>query len=233
MDVKKVIEQYQDYLAPKLDTYEQVLYLYIFRQSRLQDLTEVTIGFKSARNKMAFGVGEKGKPMSQGTCYKKLHSLESKGCIQILGSERDGTRLQLRLPSEIEGIIPVAHPVLSMSLEELDFFNIPENRMLILQREDSKCFYCHRALNSSNYVIEHVISRPDGDSTYRNVVAACRDCNNRKGDTSAEDFIRSLYRKGYLKAQEMEGRLSQLQLLKGGELKPKLVDTKGPRLAEV
>jgi hypothetical protein len=36
MDAKAVIEQFQDYLAPKLDTYEQALYLYIFRHNRLQ-----------------------------------------------------------------------------------------------------------------------------------------------------------------------------------------------------
>lgn len=35
MDCQHFIEQFQDYLAPKLDTYEQALYLYIFRHSRL------------------------------------------------------------------------------------------------------------------------------------------------------------------------------------------------------
>lgn len=222
MDVKTVIEQFQDYLAPKLDTYEQAVYLYIFRHSRLQGKPEVTIGFKSARRRMAFGVGEKGKPMAEGTCYEKFRSLESKGCLRVLGSERDGTKMHLILPSEIEGLIPVARPVPVLRLEEMDFFTLPENRALILQREDSKCFYCLRALDSSNYVIEHVISRPEGDDTYRNLVAACRDCNNRKGDASAEDFIRGLYRKGYLSAQEMENRLTRLQLLKDGELKPNL-----------
>jgi hypothetical protein len=44
---------------------------------------------------------------------------------------------------------------------------------------------------------------------------------------SAEDFIRGLYRKGYLGAQDMVERLSRLQLLKEGELKPNLDVKKG------
>jgi hypothetical protein len=67
MDCKHFIEQFQDYLAPKLDTYEQALYLYIFRHSRLLGTDEVVIGFKSARARMACGIGEKGRPMSENT----------------------------------------------------------------------------------------------------------------------------------------------------------------------
>lgn len=49
--------QYQDYLAPRLDVYEQALYLYIARHTIAVGQAEATIGFKSARKKMAFGVG--------------------------------------------------------------------------------------------------------------------------------------------------------------------------------
>ena len=53
MDTHEFIEQFQDYLAPKLDTYEQALYLYIFRHGRLLGAEEVVIGFKAARRRMA------------------------------------------------------------------------------------------------------------------------------------------------------------------------------------
>lgn len=178
MDVKTVFEEFQDYLAPKLDTYEQAIYLYILRHSRFQGKAETTIGFRSALRKMAFGVGEKGKPMAQRTCYEKLKSLESKGCLKIVGTERDGTKIRLNLPSEIQGLIPPKQIAAALDLEEMDFFTVQANRLLILQREGHKCFYCLRALNSSNHVIEHVMSRPEGSNTYRNVVAACRNCNN-------------------------------------------------------
>lgn len=220
MDVKLVVEEFQDYLAPKLDTYEQVIYLYILRHSRLQGKAETTIGFKSARRKMALGIGTKGMPISEGTCYEKLKSLESKGCLKIVGTERAGTKIQLNLPSEIQGLIPQKQVAADVSLEEMDFFNIPANRLLILQREGNKCFYCLRALTSSNYVIEHVMSRPDGSNTYRNVVAACCNCNNRKGNTPVEEFLRDLYRDGYLGTEDFDRRLAALQLLRNGDLKP-------------
>jgi hypothetical protein len=78
MDLKAFIIEFQDYLAPKLDTYEQAIHLYIFRHTRLLGLTEATFGFKSARSRMACGVGEKGKPMSDHTAYLKLTSLDQK-----------------------------------------------------------------------------------------------------------------------------------------------------------
>lgn len=220
MDAKLTIEQFQDYLAPKLDTYEQAIYLYLLRHSRLLGIEEVVVGFKSARRRMAFGIGEKGKPMAEKTCYEKLRSLQSKGCVEVLSSENDGTRLRLRLPSEISGVIETPAALIEVPLEEVDFFSVPENRLAILRREANRCFYCLRALDQSNYVMEHVSSRPDGDNGYRNVVAACRGCNNRKGAAAADDFLRVLYREGVISAEELAARLAALGRLRAGDLKP-------------
>jgi hypothetical protein len=223
MDCQNFIEQFQDYLAPRLDTYEQAIYLYIFRHSRFLDADEVVIGFKSARTRMACGVGEGGKPMSEGSAYKKLQSLQSKGCIKIISSERAGSRIRLNLPDEMQGIIPptpLQNP--PQTIEEMDFFTVPENRSLILEREDHHCFYCLCALTAENYVIEHVISRPEGNNSYRNVVAACRKCNNRKDNSSAEDYLRILYRESFLSTADLQNRIEKLVMLKNGEIKPSL-----------
>jgi len=221
MELKQFIEQFQDYLAPKLDTYEQALYLYIFRHGRLLDTDEVVIAFKSARKRLACGIGQNGRPMSESTSYEKLMSLQSKGCIEIVSSERSGRRIRLKLPNEIPGIIPPpAAKAPPLSIEEMDFFEIPENRALILEREEHHCFYCLRALTTESYVIEHVVSRPTGNNGYRNVVAACRECNNRKKDSAAEDYVRALYREAFLSAAELQDRLAKLSRLKNGELKP-------------
>jgi len=108
----------------------------------------------------------------------------------------------------------------ALSIEEMDFFTAPENRALILKRDENRCFYCIRALTAENYVIEHVISRPTGNNGYRNLVAACRECNNRKNDSSVEDYLRNLYRESYLSADELQNRLLKLSQLRNGELKP-------------
>jgi hypothetical protein len=114
----------------------------------------------------------------------------------------------------------VAQPV---DLEQLDFFDVPENRQLILEREGHRCFYCLRKLDNQNHVIEHVQSRPEGNNSYRNVVAACRQCNNRKNASSAEDWLRTLYRDGFFGTHEFEDRLSHLQQLRAGLLKPPIL----------
>jgi hypothetical protein len=224
MDAKVIIEEFLDFLAPKLDVYEQAIYLYALRHSRLQGKEEVTIGFKSARFRMALGIGAQGTQIADKTCYEKLRSLEKKGCLSLLGTERNGTRMKLLLPSEIEGLIPAPKLETNVDLDEIDFFVNPEHRELILRREGGKCFYCARVLNSSNYVIEHVASRPKGDSSYRNVVAACLNCNNRKGDAEVEEFIRGLYRDGYLSTEDFDRLVANLQLLQSGNLRPNITN---------
>lgn len=220
LDLGLFLREFQDFLAPKLDTYEQAIYLYIFRHSLLEARPETIIGFKSGRRRMAFGVGENGKPMSENSCYKRLKSLQEKKCIEVLGIVREGTKVRLRLPSEIPGLIPPETEPPTIKLEEIDFFVGAENRAAILRRENSKCFYCLRRVDDTNYVIEHVESRPEGDNSYRNVVAACRSCNNKKGPTPAEDYLRSLYRAGFLDSDDFEGRQIALAQLKAGDLRP-------------
>ena len=220
MDVQEFLIQFQDHLAPKLDAYEQAIYLYTCRHSRLLGLNEITLGFYSARTRMACGVGEKGKPMSQNTAYVKLASLQEKGCIEILRTTHAGKSLKLFLPSEIPGVIPEDKPQLSQDIEEMDFFVVPENRLLLLHREKHRCFYSLQALDESNFVVEHVVSRPNGNNSYRNLVAASREANNKKGTSSADDFLRRLFREGYLNEAEFQDRLHHLGLLKAGELRP-------------
>ena len=222
MDNQNFFIEFVDFMAPKMDTYEQSIYLYIFRYSRLIDQEEVVIGFKSERKRMACGIGEQGKPMSEGTVYKKLQSLETKGFIKILASEWSGRRIKLFLPHEISGIIPEKIEEKKLNLEEMDFFEIEENRKMILERECWRCFYCMCKLNSNNFVMEHVISRPNGDNSYRNIVAACRSCNNKKDDLLAEDFLRTLYRNSLLSEDELKDRLDYLTKLKRGELRPEI-----------
>lgn len=207
-------------MAPRLDTYEQAVYLYIFRHSRLIGLDEVVIGFKSARTRMACGIGSDGTPMSEASIYKKLASLEAKECIRIIQTEHRGQRLKLFLPREISGIVPPPETATSIDIEDMDFFGVAENRQKILEREDFRCFYTLKEIDSNSFVAEHVISRPGGGNGYRNIVAASREANNIKGNMIAEDFMRKLFREGFLSEDELRGRLVALSDLKSGRLKP-------------
>jgi len=172
--------------------YEQAIYLYIARHTIVEGKVEATIGLKSARRKLAFGIGKAGTPPSERIIYDKLRSLESKECVKVLSSERSGIRIVV--PAEIPGLISVLSPAKHVPPEELDFFSVPENRTRILEREGWQCFYCLAKLDQNNHVIEHVVSRPEGDNSYKNVVAACRRCNNRKDSALAEVFGPSIAR---------------------------------------
>jgi hypothetical protein len=204
-----------------LDVYEQAIYLYIARHTLLAGVSEAVIGFKSARKKMAFGVGQAGTPPSEGVIYKKLNGLAGKRFIGILASERSGTRVRLLTPFEIQGVIhsPAENPV--QTLEEADFFEEPAYRRLILERDLYKCFYCLKVLDDKNYVIEHVISRPEGSNSHNNLVASCRKCNNIKSSMRADDYLRLIYRNGLLNQDEFQDRQRQLEFLRRGELKPR------------
>jgi hypothetical protein len=106
VDTTEFLIQFQDHVAPRLDTYEQVIYLYVVRHSRLVGRADVVIGFKSARRAMALGIGKAGTPMSEHVCYERLRSLEKKGYVQLLGTEQGGTRLRALLPSRGSGSSP-------------------------------------------------------------------------------------------------------------------------------
>ena len=99
--------QYQDHLASRLDVYEQAIYLYIAHHTIVEGKAEEIIGFKSARKKLAFRIGKAGTAPSERIIYEKLRTLESKGCLKILSSERSGTRVRILVPTEIPGLLPM------------------------------------------------------------------------------------------------------------------------------
>jgi hypothetical protein len=55
------------------------------------------------------------------------------------------------------------------------------------------------------------------------------ECNTRKGDRPAPDFLRTLYRQGRLTPAELDGRLRALKDLAAGKLRPSAFDA--PRTA--
>ncbi len=69
----------------------------------------------------------------------------------------------------------------------------------------------------------HVVPRVRfGRNSYRNLVSCCLECNARKGDRPAPDFLRTLYRLERLTAVELDGRLRALKDLAAGKLRPVL-----------
>ena len=219
MDPTEYMKAFNDYLAPRLDTYEQAIYLYLVRHSRLEGSEDIVIVISGAAKSRAFGTGNSGVAMAPSQVFKKLRSLETKGCVRVLDVEHQGTRIQPLLPHEIPGLVPLQNPS-PETPEDSDFYGDPKNRLRILVREEHCCFYCLRQLTEQNFVIDHIVSRPVGHDGYSNVVAACRSCNNRKRSREALDHLRLLYRENRLTNDEFDNRLGLLERIQSGDHPP-------------
>jgi hypothetical protein len=220
MDAQEFLTTYVDYAAQKLDTYEQAIYLYLIRHGPLLGQREVVFPIESSTKRLALGIAKKGAMISRDVVRKKLQSLEAKGFVRVLRTEYRGTRIECRLPEEVPGVIQTPAKNTPPSLEAMDFFTEPGNREAIFRREKHRCFYCSRTLTNNDRVLDHVVPRPQGGNSYKNLVASCVTCNNKKGHLAVEDFLRDLFRDRLLNEDELRHRLAALQQLAAGELKP-------------
>ena len=64
-------------------------------------------------------------------------------------------------------------------------------RTAVLQRDGNKCVYCGKSGRNQTLELDHVVPRSgDGRNRHDNLVAACRQCNSRKGNQPLEQFLR-------------------------------------------
>lgn len=127
-------------------------------------------------------------------------------------------------PDPLQPGKPAPSPkALAASLEEMDFFKTPELRLAIHARERSHCFYCLRHTSERLRCLDHVVPQAQsGRNSYRNLVSCCLECNSWKGERSATDFLRWLFRKRGLTAAELNDRFRALDNLAAGKLRPPL-----------
>ena len=70
--------------------------------------------------------------------------------------------------------------------------NISKFRRLLWE-EDSRCWYCLSDVAYTQATIDHVVPLANkGPSVVDNLVLACRDCNQRKGNKHLNHFLREL-----------------------------------------
>jgi 5-methylcytosine-specific restriction endonuclease McrA len=70
------------------------------------------------------------------------------------------------------------------------------SRKNILMRDHHTCQYCGKSSMNGDLTLDHVLPRSRGGTTsWENLVAACRRCNNRKGDRTPEEARMHLRRR--------------------------------------
>ncbi len=68
------------------------------------------------------------------------------------------------------------------------------SRKNILRRDGHRCQYCSRG--DTTLTVDHIVPKSTGgEDTWENLVTACVECNNRKGNRTAEKAQMKLLRK--------------------------------------
>lgn len=229
LNAKLLWMQFEDVLAPRLGltVKERAVYSYLLRHT----LVVGKIRLQFAVMAMARTLG-----LSIGAARHAVRRLDELGALRVLKRSKTGHLAEMRLPEKIRGIrqgkngaflatgtMAAAGEPPAATLETTDFLKTWALRKAIHDRERGACFYCLRRTPAHVHGLDHVVPRVRfGRNSYRNLVSCCLECNSRKNDRPARDFLRTLYRLGRLTAAELDGRLRALKDLAAGKLRPSL-----------
>ena len=218
-------KQFADVLYPRLrlSLTDRAVYFHLIRHTRLEGKLQLHCSMPW----LARGLG-----ISTGPVRESVRRLAALGALRIAQRSKAGHVLEVRVPDEIPstdpglpaaaGGIAVGDPVSplgSVALEKLDFLKTRALRNSIHFRERGLCFYCLRRTDAHTQCLDHVQPRvKSGCNSYRNLVSCCLECNSQKGERSAPDFLRSLYRERRLTASEFHAGLRRLDALTAGKL---------------
>jgi hypothetical protein len=213
-DLAQLCRDVEDRLVPclSLGAGERALYYHLLRHTHAEGRCVVQI----SKRVLARGMG-----MSTTTIHAHLRSLAQKECLKVLERNLSGHVIEVFVPAEIPACRQPRDISEELDLEKVNCYRNERMRAAILRRENSCCFYCLRALKADTAAYDHVVPPAQGgNSTYRNIVACCLECNATKGNGSAADFLRQLYRSGRLTSSDLDSRLAALDSLQRGHLAP-------------
>ena len=214
-------KQLEDVLASRLglNLTERAVYAHLLRHSHLE-----------GKRQLRFSIVwlARGVRLSDQPARHAVRSLAAKGALRLVDRTQAGHLVEVFLPEEIpaaphDGAVPswLARKSRSANLYEMDFLQESSRRVAIHARERGLCFYCLRRFVTRGRVLDHVVPQArGGNNSYRNLVSCCVECNSQKGQTAAEDFLRTLYRLRRLTSAELDARLRALEALAAGKLRP-------------
>lgn len=138
---------------------------------------------------------------------RRAISLVYRGLAQIVSSDDFGAYdwsawLEQSKGSDNGCIRAVSFRFMVPEVIRLNFFGGRQSRKVrftrnnIFERDDHTCQYCGCRPSSGKLTLDHVVPRSRGGrSTWRNLVAACIDCNDRKGNRMPREADMTLLRR--------------------------------------
>jgi len=197
---------------------ERLIYFYLVRKTRVEGQRTILISATQLARAVAFA------PV---TVRVALRRLACKGAVRVVERGREGQRIEVRLPREIQGCTRPAHDTRELDMETADFFSNQRLRTAIYRREKGRCFYCEKKLHYGNRTLDHVQARAEGGGNgYRNVVACCVECNSGKGEMGGAEFLHALAKRGVLTQGQRAGRKAALKALQEGRMQPSRVENR-------
>lgn len=200
MELPIIIQEIVDDLQPLLTPYEAAYYWYAFRHSIAKGgkpyvrLSRRGLGrgcVKSASSKSTEN------PVSPSKVAEIFRALEAIGALRMEGEpNRDGTLYRVFTPDEIEACrefrasrVP-PEPRSVVADEEIDHYNIRENRLKVYERDGYKCRYCGKQLTRFTATLDHITPiAGGGDNSFGNLITSCLGCNSTKSKRSVGDFL--------------------------------------------
>ncbi len=223
LNAKLLWMQFEDVLAPRLGltVKERAVYSYLLRHSLVVGNLRLQFAVMSLARTLGLSIG---------AARHAVRRLDELGALRVLKRSKTGHLAEMRLPEKIRairrgrnGASQAAEEPPASALEATDFLKTWALRKTIHDRERGACFYCLRRTPAHVQCLDHVVPRVRfGRNSYRNLVSCCIECNSRKGDRPARDFLRTLYRLGRLTPAELDARLRALKDLAAGKLRPPL-----------
>jgi len=217
--------QFEDVLAPRLGltVWDRAVYSYLLRHSLVVGKLRLQFAVMAMARTLGLAIG---------AARQAVRRLDELGTLRVLKRSKTGHLAEMRLPEKIRALRPGKNGALLLTtgaageppaatIETTDFLKTWALRKAIHDRERGACFYCLRRTPGNVHCLDHVVPRVRfGRNSYRNLVSSCMECNSRKGDRPARDFLRTLYRQGRLRPAELDTRLRALQALAAGKLRP-------------
>jgi 5-methylcytosine-specific restriction endonuclease McrA len=198
----------EDQLVPMLQLRpsERAVYCYLLRHTHLVGRRQVCVAiFRLAR----------GVCLSESTTRFHLYGLARRGCVRLHGANSTGHKVEVFEPARI---LANRRPRLNpMAVEDPPGYVSHSMRRsrAIFRRQGRRCFYCLKDLRFTDAVFDHVVAvARGGGHGDDNVVAACDDCNIRKGTQSAAVFLREMRRTGRISESQHAERLRAVRQLR-------------------
>ena len=180
-----IVLDFVDYVMPDLTPYESSLYLLLLRLSVLHDGScDIRIGKRG----VAEQVGRSSRadaPISYAQVTDVVKGLEEKGCLSVGDTTREGTLYTVLLPRNIAF---VKEKMATPSPSEDDYFNDPDKRNALFERDRWNCQYCGEKVTRNNATLDHYVPQSkNGNHSKENLRTCCLLCNSIKSGKSFED----------------------------------------------